>query len=96
MNKNELNIHESEPSFRLFTRVVSILGQARSNVARCVNHEIVLAYWLIGKEIIQGQSCPGIQSAILDGREPDGLTLKHLRNELPLDWGRQEKMLLSS
>ena len=33
---------------------------------------------------------PGIQVAILDGREPDGLTLKRLRNELPLDWKRQE------
>jgi len=38
---------------------------------------------------------PGIQSAILDGREPDGLTLKRLRNELPLDWRRQEGMFVS-
>jgi len=39
---------------------------------------------------------PGIQSAILDGCEPDGLTLKRLRNELPLDWRRQEGMFLVS
>ena len=38
---------------------------------------------------------PGIQSAILNGREPDGLTLKRLRNELPLDWRRQEGMFLA-
>ena len=37
----------------LFGRVVSILEQARSNVARSVNSNMVLAYWLIGREIVQ-------------------------------------------
>jgi len=37
---------------------------------------------------------PGIQAAILEGQEPDRLTLKRLRNELPLDWRRQEGMFL--
>lgn len=37
----------------LFNRVVSILEQARSNVVRAVNSNMVLAYWLIGREIVQ-------------------------------------------
>lgn len=38
----------------LFDRVVSILEQARTNVIRSVNSNIVHAYWLIGREIVQG------------------------------------------
>jgi predicted nuclease of restriction endonuclease-like (RecB) superfamily len=37
----------------LFERVVSILDQARNNVVRAVNSNMVLAYWLIGREIVQ-------------------------------------------
>lgn len=37
----------------LFERVVTILEQARTNVVRTVNNEMVLAYWLIGREIVQ-------------------------------------------
>lgn len=37
----------------LFDRVVSILEQARGNVVRAVNTNMVLAYWLIGREIVQ-------------------------------------------
>ena len=37
----------------LFQRVAAILEQARSNVARSVNTDMVLAYWLIGHEIVQ-------------------------------------------
>jgi hypothetical protein len=36
----------------LFDRVVSILEQARGNVVRAVNSNMVIAYWLIGREII--------------------------------------------
>jgi predicted nuclease of restriction endonuclease-like (RecB) superfamily len=36
----------------LFDRVVSILEQARGNVLRAVNSSMVLAYWLIGREIV--------------------------------------------
>jgi hypothetical protein len=34
-------------------RVVSILEQARANVARAVNSNMVIAYWLIGREIVE-------------------------------------------
>lgn len=37
----------------LFGRVVSILEQARGNVVKAVNTQMVLAYWLIGREIVQ-------------------------------------------
>lgn len=37
----------------LFGRVVSILEQAQANVVRAVNTNMVLAYWLIGREIVQ-------------------------------------------
>ncbi len=36
----------------LFNRVVAILEQARTNVVRAVNSNMVLAYWLIGREIV--------------------------------------------
>lgn len=36
----------------LFDRVATILEQARQNVVRAVNSNMVLAYWLIGREII--------------------------------------------
>lgn len=35
------------------TRVVDILDQARANVVRAVNSNMVVAYWLIGREIVQ-------------------------------------------
>jgi predicted nuclease of restriction endonuclease-like (RecB) superfamily len=37
----------------LFDRVASILEQARGSVVRSVNSNMVLAYWLIGREIVQ-------------------------------------------
>ena len=37
----------------LFDRIVGILEQARANVVRAVNSQMVLAYWLIGREIVQ-------------------------------------------
>ena len=37
----------------IFDRVVSILEQARGNIVRAVNNQTVIAYWLIGREIVQ-------------------------------------------
>ncbi|MBF0365337.1 MAG: DUF1016 family protein [Oligoflexia bacterium] len=37
----------------LFERVVEILESARSSVVRAVNNNMVIAYWLIGREIVQ-------------------------------------------
>ncbi len=40
-------------SAALFGRVVDILEEARSHVARTVNSAMVAAYWLIGREIVE-------------------------------------------
>jgi len=37
----------------LFERVVTIFEEARGNVVRSVNRSMVLAYWLIGREIVK-------------------------------------------
>lgn len=37
----------------LMARVAAILDQARANVLRAVNSNMVIAYWLIGREIVQ-------------------------------------------
>jgi predicted nuclease of restriction endonuclease-like (RecB) superfamily len=37
----------------LFKRIAHILGSGRGRVLRTINHETVLAYWLIGREIVQ-------------------------------------------
>jgi len=38
---------------RLFNNVVNILDKARANAIRAVNNNMVIAYWLIGKEIVE-------------------------------------------
>ncbi|MCP4156584.1 MAG: DUF1016 domain-containing protein [bacterium] len=50
MNEHELIKLEGT---ELFERVVSILEQARGNVQRAINNNMVIAYWLIGREIVQ-------------------------------------------
>ena len=37
----------------LFERVATILDEARNNVVRSVNNNMVIAYWLIGREIVE-------------------------------------------
>jgi len=49
-DKRELS---SQSGSDLFRRVVAILDQAKINVVRSVNTNMVLAYWLIGREIVQ-------------------------------------------
>jgi predicted nuclease of restriction endonuclease-like (RecB) superfamily len=51
MTKPKQKISTEQPD-ALFGRVVSILEQAQSNVVRAVNTNMVLAYWLIGREIV--------------------------------------------
>jgi len=40
------------PSSNFFERVSGIIESAQSNVVRTVNHELVMAYWAIGREIV--------------------------------------------
>ena len=43
----------SEKYWPIFDRVASFLEQARSNVVHAVNSNLVWAYWLIGREIVE-------------------------------------------
>ena len=52
MSRPKRKVTAKEPE-ALFRRVVSILDQARGIVVRAVNSNMVLAYWLIGREIVQ-------------------------------------------
>jgi predicted nuclease of restriction endonuclease-like (RecB) superfamily len=55
---------------RLFDRVAAILEEARANVVRTVNTRMVVAYWLIGREIVQeeqgGKKRAGYGDALLE------------------------------
>jgi len=51
-HKIDKMIH-SDKQNNLFERVTNILEQARENTVRSVNSNMVLAYWLIGREIVQ-------------------------------------------
>lgn len=74
----------------LMDRVVSILEAARSNVARSVNSNMVIAYWLIGREIVEalqsggdraeyGQSLLNDLSERLSNRYGRGFSVTNLR-----------------
>ena len=52
MSRPKRKVTAKEPE-ALFGRVVSILEQAQGNVVRAVNSNMVLAYWLIGREIVE-------------------------------------------
>lgn len=52
MDTNELSPMKPEGD-NLFDRVVFILEKARANVFRSINNNMVIAYWLIGREIVQ-------------------------------------------
>ena len=43
----------TNPDSPLFDRVATILEQARANVVQSVNSEMVIAYWLVGREIVE-------------------------------------------
>jgi len=47
------NQQPTNPDSPLFDRVATILEQARANVVRSVNSEMVIAYWLVGREIVE-------------------------------------------
>lgn len=51
--KNDSQKSELAGVSHLFDRVISILDEARGNVLRAVNMNMVLAYWLIGREIVE-------------------------------------------
>jgi predicted nuclease of restriction endonuclease-like (RecB) superfamily len=76
---------------QLFDRVAAILDQARTNVVRAVNSNMVLAYWLIGREIVQeiqgGKERAAYGKRVLEGlserlneRYGSGFSVANLQN----------------
>ena len=76
---------------QLFDRVVSILEQARKNVVRSVNSNMVIAHWLIGREIVEeiqagderaeyGKRILGRLSEQLSTKYGTGFSVSNLRN----------------
>ncbi|MGP8320118.1 MAG: hypothetical protein ACT6FD_04930 [Methanosarcinaceae archaeon] len=48
------SITDNQPQTNeLFDQVTTIIEQARVNVVRSVNNQMVTAYWLIGREIVE-------------------------------------------
>jgi hypothetical protein len=60
-------------------RVVSILEQARANVARSVNSNMVIAYWLIGREIVEAVQSGGDRAEYGESLLDDQLSKRYGR-----------------
>ena len=64
----------------LMSRVILILDQARANVVRAVNSNMVIAYWLVGREIVlemqQGERRAGYRETLLRNLS-EGLTARY-------------------
>ncbi len=87
-NGKKIIIKESS---QLFDRVVSILEQARKNVVRSVNSNMVISHWLIGREIVEeiqagderaeyGKRILGRLSEQLSAKYGIGFSVPNLRN----------------
>jgi hypothetical protein len=79
------------PPEELFDRVADIIEQARGNIVRAVNRNMVLAYWLIGREIVEeiqggkgraayGRKVLGELSRKLTERYGEGFSVTNLQN----------------
>ena len=75
----------------LFDRVATILEHARANVVQSVNSEMVIAYWLVGQEIVEeeqqgekraeyGKRLIADRSQRLVERYGKGFSVAHLKN----------------
>src|SRR5690606_161697 len=66
-------------------------GEAIADIARRDGH----AKYYVGSRIQLAFLSPALQQAILDGTQPQTMTLQKLvQNDLPLDWHEQERMFL--
>jgi hypothetical protein len=81
-NSNITSVVSESDQGDIFSRIVSIIEEARSTVIRTVNSEMVIAYWCIGREIVQEQQA-GRERALYG----DNL-LKKLSEKLTLKFGK--------
>ena len=49
--------HEDRRIQILYIRVQNLIRNAQNNIARSINAEMVNAYWLIGKAIVEKEQC---------------------------------------
>lgn len=91
MTENKQEMMPSSENGQIFERVVSILEQARGNVVRAVNSNMVLAYWMIGRVIVEelqggeeraeyGRTVLGELSGRLTERYGKGFSIPNLQN----------------
>ena len=66
-------------------------GQAGSNSDLARKLKLDQSY--IARTIRLTNLAPDLIEAILDGQEPDGLSLRSLRRDLPLEWDEQRQLL---
>jgi hypothetical protein len=66
-------------------------GQAESNSALARKLKLDQSY--IARTIRLASLVPDLVEAILDDQEPDGLSLRSLRRDLPLSWDEQRRVL---
>ena len=66
-------------------------GQAESNSDLARKLKLDQSY--IARTIRLASLAPDLVEAILDGQEPDGLSLRSLRRDLPLSWDEQRREL---
>jgi len=80
-----------QSSQTLFDRVVSILEQSRSNIVSSVNNNIMIAYWMVGREIVEelqagekragyGRQVVEDLSALLTKKYGKGFSITNLKN----------------
>jgi len=80
--KTSLSKSPATADAALFDRVAAILEQARSGVVRAVNNHMVLAYWMIGREIVQEIQGGGKRAGY------GGKVMERLSKQLTAKYGR--------
>ncbi len=106
MNKPKGKAPAAKPE-ELFGRIVTILEQARGAVVRAVNTNMVLAYWLIGREIVEevqrgkgrakyGEKVVAELSARLTERYGPGFSEQSLQNFRRFYLAYQDRVAISS
>ena len=76
-------------AFRWQEMIESGQTESNSDLAR----KLKLDQSYIARTIRLTSLAPDLVEAILEGQEPDGLSLRSLRRDLPLGWDEQRRML---
>ncbi|HAU36451.1 MAG TPA: hypothetical protein DCX07_01880 [Phycisphaerales bacterium] len=77
-------------AFRWQEMIESGEAESNSDLAR----KLKLDHSYIARTIRLASLVPDLAEAFLDGQEPDGLSLRSLRRDLPLEWDEQRLILV--